>query len=491
MGCLQSLDFCVTCGLGGKNCPGHPGHIELDVPVYHPLLFQHLFQLLRASCSFCHKLRMSDERCRKYLIRLKLLEMDEVELAATLNDRENTTQVFEDAENTAAKDFADTLAQFEQRFALFCRRQRGRNYSPTAAAKRLQEETIEAFQKEARLCRTCENCSALSPPYRKDGHSKIFRKPPSKRMLAEMKAKRRKMTSALAMADDNDAGTDDDDDDGDEDDDGGEEAAAGSKQQDKFITPKEVEAEVKSLWAHSTELLEFIWAPSLRASSRIQAPQKDGYQVFFVKCLLVPANRFRPESHIGEAATECPQNSYLTRIISGNDAIRRLESDKDKAGDGEAGVRMSDSDSEESIEEMAVVPSSSASKAGAAPAAARPKLSYITKLVKLWVALQDSVNCFMDSTKDPSPLGKKTNPPGIRQVLERKEGMFRMNMMGKRVNHCCRSVISPDPYLGMNEVGVPKHFAMTLVYPEPVNDFNAKHLRTLVERGSNEYPGTF
>ena len=36
---------------------------------------------------------------------------------------------------------------------------------------------------------------------------------------------------------------------------------------------------------------------------------------------------------------------------------------------------------------------------------------------------------------------------GIRQLLERKEGMFRMKMMGKRVNFGARSVISPDPYI--------------------------------------------
>ena len=39
---------CITCGLSYGNCPGHMGHIELAVPVYHPLLFATLFRLLRA-----------------------------------------------------------------------------------------------------------------------------------------------------------------------------------------------------------------------------------------------------------------------------------------------------------------------------------------------------------------------------------------------------------------------------------------------------------
>lgn len=39
-------------------------------------------------------------------------------------------------------------------------------------------------------------------------------------------------------------------------------------------------------------------------------------------------------------------------------------------------------------------------------------------------------------------------------------------MMGKRVNYACRSVISPDPYLAVNEIGIPPYFALRLTYPE-------------------------
>jgi DNA-directed RNA polymerase I subunit RPA1 len=41
-----------------------------------------------------------------------------------------------------------------------------------------------------------------------------------------------------------------------------------------------------------------------------------------------------------------------------------------------------------------------------------------------------------------------------------------MNMMGKRVNYACRSVISPDPYIAVNEIGIPPYFATRLTYPE-------------------------
>lgn len=79
--------------------------------------------------------------------------------------------------------------------------------------------------------------------------------------------------------------------------------------------------------------------------------------------------------------------------------------------------------------------------------------------------------------------------PRVEQVLEKKEGLFRKHMMGKRVNYACRSVISPDPYLGTTEIGIPIRFAKELTYPQPVADWNVEAMRELVENGAGVYPG--
>lgn len=42
------------------------------------------------------------------------------------------------------------------------------------------------------------------------------------------------------------------------------------------------------------------------------------------------------------------------------------------------------------------------------------------------------------------------------QLLEKKEGLFRKHMMGKRVDFAARSVISPDPYINTDEIGIPE-----------------------------------
>lgn len=64
-----------------------------------------------------------------------------------------------------------------------------------------------------------------------------------------------------------------------------------------------------------------------------------------------------------------------------------------------------------------------------------------------------------------------------------------MNMMGKRVNYACRSVITPDPYLDIDEIGIPDLFARRLTFQEPTNYLNIRKLREIVCRGPSLHPG--
>lgn len=63
------------------------------------------------------------------------------------------------------------------------------------------------------------------------------------------------------------------------------------------------------------------------------------------------------------------------------------------------------------------------------------------------------------------------------------------HMMGKRVDYACRSVISPDPYIGTNEIGIPEVFAKKLTCASPVTALNVEEMRKLVKRGPDNYPG--
>ena len=76
----------------------------------------------------------------------------------------------------------------------------------------------------------------------------------------------------------------------------------------------------------------------------------------------------------------------------------------------------------------------------------------------------------------------------IRQRLKGKEGRIRNNLMGKRVDFSARSVITPDPNIELDELGVPLKIATNLTYPECVNTYNIDRLKTMLKRGS-EWPG--
>ncbi|KAG8794683.1 DNA-directed RNA polymerase II subunit rpb1 [Ceratobasidium sp. 428] len=61
--------------------------------------------------------------------------------------------------------------------------------------------------------------------------------------------------------------------------------------------------------------------------------------------------------------------------------------------------------------------------------------------------------------------------------------------MGKRVDFSARTVITGDPNLMLDQVGVPRSIAMNLTYPERVTPYNIEWLQMLVRNGPREYPG--
>ena len=80
---------------------------------------------------------------------------------------------------------------------------------------------------------------------------------------------------------------------------------------------------------------------------------------------------------------------------------------------------------------------------------------YVKTTLDCVVAMQHALNTMIDNNKaPPSARGKDDAPAGIKQIFEKKEGIFRMNMIGKRVNFAARTVISPDPNIETSEIGV-------------------------------------
>ena len=76
-----------------------------------------------------------------------------------------------------------------------------------------------------------------------------------------------------------------------------------------------------------------------------------------------------------------------------------------------------------------------------------------------------------------------------KQRIKGKEGRIRGNLMGKRVNFSGRSVISPDPYLAIDQIGIPRKIAKILTMREKVNKNNLKKLQEYVDNGPDVHPG--
>ncbi|OLL22690.1 DNA-directed RNA polymerase II subunit rpb1 [Neolecta irregularis DAH-3] len=106
--------------------------------------------------------------------------------------------------------------------------------------------------------------------------------------------------------------------------------------------------------------------------------------------------------------------------------------------------------------------------------------------------LQFHVATYMDNNipGQPQAIQKSGRPvKAIRARLKGKEGRLRGNLMGKRVDFSARTVITGDPNISLDEVGVPRSIAKTLTYPETVTSYNIHKLQELVRNGPNEHPG--
>jgi DNA-directed RNA polymerase I subunit RPA1 len=166
----------------------------------------------------------------------------------------------------------------------------------------------------------------------------------------------------------------------------------------------------------------------------------DPLSSLFLKGLIVTPNRFRPESK-GGSGSKAYLNTQTVSLIRIMNLSKRIQESKAKTED----------------------------------------------FTETFLELQHSINMYMDSSNWARQSEKDL--VGIRQLLEKKEGLFRLKMMGKRVNYAARSVISPDPYINTGEIGIPVVFAKKLTFREPVRENNLDWLQKLVENGANVHPG--
>jgi len=110
----------------------------------------------------------------------------------------------------------------------------------------------------------------------------------------------------------------------------------------------------------------------------------------------------------------------------------------------------------------------------------------------LWELLQYHVTTFMDNEISGTPPARHRSGRPLKTLSQRlkgKEGRFRGSLSGKRVNFSARTVISPDPTLSLNEVGVPDRVATEMTQTMNVNERNLQEARRYVSNGPEAHPG--
>ncbi|KAL4399092.1 DNA-directed 5'-3' RNA polymerase [Malassezia pachydermatis] len=505
-GPMRLDDICQTCHMNHFECPGHFGHIELPAPVFHPLFMNHAYSLLRGTCVFCHHFKISKMALAKYTAQFRLLEYGMVEEARAIAlEQLRRSEVSADADDEEGDDdddvplasiqtqqAAETVAEFVQRMTstvnqLIAKAERRgirRGSDHGMATYSARRDLRNVFLKDI-LRRRCERCQAMNPTLRKDGFVKITERVLSARDQAIHEARGIRRDNVLLDRADTKPGSKESDEAMAVDDHAEatietpsitlKEARKLSKDagdQTRVVPASECRANLRRLFKNESEICSLIFGRHPVFGGQA-APSAD---VFFVEVICVTPTRFRPASVMGDQTFENAQNELLTKVLQTTFLVR------DCNERAQAFQRKSNYPVLDGVDESEAIALQKQWETD--------RRTAMDQLLSAMMQLQVSVNCYMDSSKNPAPQRQgSAAPPGVKQGLEKKEGLFRKHMMGKRVNFAARSVISPDVNIETNEIGVPPVFAKRLTYPEPVTVHNYELMRQLVINGPDVYPG--
>jgi DNA-directed RNA polymerase beta' subunit len=169
---------------------------------------------------------------------------------------------------------------------------------------------------------------------------------------------------------------------------------------ERIMAPEECRAHLRLLFANEATLCSLIFGRHGPLSPVVDGLSVASADMFFMDVVPVSPTRFRPPAKMGETLFENPHNELLTKMLATSYRLRDLNAEL-RAASAKTDKTHGDS---------------------------RRKL--LGTLLETLIQLQVDVNSFIDSAKNTARLRNgKLPPPGIKQVLEKKEGLFRMHMM--------------------------------------------------------------
>jgi len=449
--------------------------------------------ILRATCLYCHQFRLKAIEVHRYACKLKLLSrglvleaqmvdeigkdnsavMRKLEVDREILDAENESEEDDDAD---AETIMDRLIKKRENFVRAALRTASATTyieAKTAAAAEERRDIVKECLKALARARRCGNCDAISPPFKGEDNSKVFEFSLSSKDAKYMAGKgmtrvdvnmdniKKPLANGTANQDivmETDSEIEDE---------SGEDVMSDveprtqpkkkvtevikEKRHRTYVLSTTVRNHLRRLFSQEASILALLFNVS-GSGTKLTADN------FFLSVIAVPPTRYRPPAREGDTIRESPQNTQLSKILNTCQRIADLNIRREQENNSTAAN----------------------------------KYQYLHQQIDAFVQLQLDVNSLLDSNASLSAadrLSGRTPPAGIKQVLEKKEGLFRKHMMGKRVNYAARSVISPDPNIETNEIGIPPFIAQKLTFPEPVTPHNVEKLRRAVINGPRTYPG--
>ncbi|XP_037383658.1 DNA-directed RNA polymerase I subunit RPA1 [Talpa occidentalis] len=441
LGPADSKEVCSTCVQDFNNCSGHLGHIELPLTVYNPLLFDKLYLLLRGSCLNCHMLTCPRAVIHLLVCQLKVLEVGALQAVYELERILN--RFLEENADATGFEIQEELEQYTTK--ILKNNLPGSHGAHVKNVCESRSKLITYFWKAHMTAKRCPQCKTGRSVVRKEHNSKLTITYPA---MVHRKADQKGTKPVAPVIED---------------------AQMGKR---GYLTPSSAQEHLVALWKNEGFFLNYLF------SGLTEVGMESGFNptMFFLDFLVVPPSRYRPVNRLGDQMFTNGQTVNLQAVMKDIVLIRKLLAlmAQEQELPCEVTAHATDEEKDSSI----AIDRSFLSML--------PGQSLTDKLYNIWIRLQSHVNIVFDSEMDKLMMEKF---PGIRQILEKKEGLFRKHMMGKRVDYAARSVICPDMYINTNEIGIPMVFATKLTYPQPVTPWNVQELRQAVINGPNVHPG--
>jgi DNA-directed RNA polymerase beta' subunit len=170
---------------------------------------------------------------------------------------------------------------------------------------------------------------------------------------------------------------------------------------ERIMSVEECRAHLRLLFSNESQIMSLLFGRhGVFASLTPQGSATASADIFFLEVLPVSPTRFRPPAKMGDSLFEHPHNELLAKILNTSYRIRDINVDLKAATTKASGIDMI------------------------------TQRKMMGNLLEALIQLQVDVNSFMDSGKNPAPVRQGKLPtPGVKQILEKKEGLFRMNMM--------------------------------------------------------------